>query len=690
MSREVKLNTTGTVSTIIFYDLGERTVTHPTVDLNMLLEFTLDDLSSSNDLQNAIDNGSIILKDEDSVILESIEQLNIKYNHDASVNPNSSNDKNDGYSTNSTWLNKSSNEYWICIDNAIGNAIWKKPVTVAGIDIKDEGISIPNTPHTSINFIGDSVVATDGSSGVANITISGTQGFQGKIGIQGYQGNIGVQGFRGFQGFQGWQGSVGKIGFQGWQGPISDTVTNASVQIRRTTAFEFPLSYDDISFDITDIESDSSVLQHDDSNTDRILIKEDGYYKISYNCSVDVDSSGTYNARVRKNDTVVISGSERFVADGGDTLDMGSDFISYLESGDFISMQGDKDGGSASLEPDIVLTIHKLDGVKGIQGPQGTNPGVQGPQGPVSNFDCERFDAYDSIGGTSLSTSWVDVPLDTERQKTSDFTHASSSAEIEINRDDNYYIIARTSIEQVSGNSRSEAEMRIVLNTGSGYTEVWGTRSFIYSRQNSQGKGTSNSPAILSLSSGDKIKIQIRQTRGSGDLELVEDGSCLVIYKARGTTGVQGPQGTNPGEDGADGVQGPQGPSVGTFGSEFDEVSDNTESSTTSTSYQQKLRLSTASIPAGKYRIGWRYSWSGSSSSLDFRAQIELDDTTQLMYHSQEPKDPGTDQSHQTCGFVYVTFNSSGSHTIDLDYRAENSSGRAYIRDTWIEIWRVS
>jgi len=48
-------------------DLGERTFTHPTVDYDMLAneEFTMDELKSSQDLNDAIDNGELTVKNED-------------------------------------------------------------------------------------------------------------------------------------------------------------------------------------------------------------------------------------------------------------------------------------------------------------------------------------------------------------------------------------------------------------------------------------------------------------------------------------------------------------------------------------------------------------------------------------------------------------------------------------------------
>jgi len=110
------------------------------------------------------------------------------------------------------------------------------------------------------------------------------------------------------------------------------------------------------------------------------------------------------------------------------------------------------------------------------------------------------------------------------------------------------------------------------------------------------------------------------------------------------------------------------------------------QSSTNSRSPIRKLRLAIVDLPEGTYRIGWYYEWASSSSSSDFRARIQLNDTTDLMYQSQEAKDPGTDQSMPLCGFSYQELE-SGDHNIDLDYWHESST--AYIQKARLEIWRV-
>jgi len=111
------------------------------------------------------------------------------------------------------------------------------------------------------------------------------------------------------------------------------------------------------------------------------------------------------------------------------------------------------------------------------------------------------------------------------------------------------------------------------------------------------------------------------------------------------------------------------------------------QSSTNSTTPIRKLRLAITELPIGTYRIGWYYEWASSSGSSDFRARIQLNDTDDLMYHSQEAKDSGTDQNIPVCGYAYKDL-TEGSHNIDLDFWHERYT--AYIQSARLEIWRVN
>ena len=125
------------------------------------------------------------------------------------------------------------------------------------------------------------------------------------------------------------------------------------------------------------------------------------------------------------------------------------------------------------------------------------------------------------------------------------------------------------------------------------------------------------------------------------------------------------------------------------FGSHAQDEESLGESQTTTEfpSYARKLRLSTPSIPEGRYRIGWSFEWLGENVSDYFYTRVQLDDSTDLMNMKCEPKD--NKNWHPLAGFAYSDL-SSGSHSIDIDYACQASIDPIHIRKARLEIWRVS
>lgn len=134
---------------------------------------------------------------------------------------------------------------------------------------------------------------------------------------------------------------------------------------------------------------------------------------------------------------------------------------------------------------------------------------------------------------------------------------------------------------------------------------------------------------------------------------------------------------------------------TGVFGSQYFYAENDSISTMTSTTFQQKLRLTTPSIPAGTYRIGWSYQWNHDSTNNGFEGRVQIDDSTEIQYHQQEPQDSagtfgstGTDQKHTSSGFKNVVL-SSGVHFVDVDFRTNAAGVESSIWNTRIEIWRV-
>lgn len=98
----------------------------------------------------------------------------------------------------------------------------------------------------------------------------------------------------------------------------------------------------------------------------------------------------------------------------------------------------------------------------------------------------------------------------------------------------------------------------------------------------------------------------------------------------------------------------------------------NAQSTTTSATFQQKLRL-TASVATGTYKLEWYYEFNHSSVSSDFLARIQENDGTTLMSHTQEVQDGAAGQTNQAKGFVIRSL-AAGSYNFDLDYAASGGN----------------
>ena len=105
-------------------------------------------------------------------------------------------------------------------------------------------------------------------------------------------------------------------------------------------------------------------------------------------------------------------------------------------------------------------------------------------------------------------------------------------------------------------------------------------------------------------------------------------------------------------------------------------------SSTTASGYQQKLRLTTTSLPAGDYIISWSSDLGSDDDRQAAKMRVQLDDTTDLgeslmgEFHDQE------DTYTMQAGFAKKTL--SGVHTIDVDFAINADDSTANIRNVRI------
>jgi len=106
-----------------------------------------------------------------------------------------------------------------------------------------------------------------------------------------------------------------------------------------------------------------------------------------------------------------------------------------------------------------------------------------------------------------------------------------------------------------------------------------------------------------------------------------------------------------------------------------------TESTTTSTSWQRKMRLNMNITASGTYRMAWTGDISNSANNQEVASRVQLDDSPpNLDFNQSKGKDIVS-----VAGFHYTTL-TSGSHTLDLDWKAV-AGGTAKIEKARLEYW---
>jgi hypothetical protein len=156
----------------------------------------------------------------------------------------------------------------------------------------------------------------------------------------------------------------------------------SSVQIRRTTGLALLTSWQDVTFDTTDIENNISVIEHDNTTPDRILIKETGHYLVYY--SFTARTSGATRdclSRIMRNDLAPIPGADMLQnLYPNETHQQAETAIVHLDAGDFLTMQVSAGSEPIDTMAGYVFHITKLEGISGAKGDKG-DQGIQGIQG---------------------------------------------------------------------------------------------------------------------------------------------------------------------------------------------------------------------------------------------------------------------------------------------------------------------
>ena len=298
--------------------------------------------------------------------------------------------------------------------------------------------------------------------------------------------------------------------------------TLAAVQARRTTNFTMASlnTYYDVPFDLTDVETDASALEHDNTNTDRIVAKQNGVYKITY--QVNANDTGTthqLDSRVRLNDTTVVPGSELTAVEyQNEYVPTTSSFLVSMNANDYLTLQVQRTTAN-TVVGDTTMTAVKLDGIEGAQGPAYV---------PVMG----QF--YDSIGSQDVNVSTpVAIQFNQETREDAGITHDTVTNNSRVYLDDaDWYEVTYSISHESQTNARKNIRCAVRLN---GTTTVIPSDSYAYSRNTTDEWATNTATTLLQTTSSDEYYEIVCRGEGSnvdGDsANTVADQSWTLVEK---------------------------------------------------------------------------------------------------------------------------------------------------------------
>ncbi len=334
---------------------------------------------------------------------------------------------------------------------------------------------------------------------------------------------------------------------------------------------------------------------------------------------------------------------------------------------------------------------------------------------PVGGPLVKMFQGIDTSGGMAVTNVAQTVQMDYESIKDSYYSHSTTvnPGEVTILNAGWYKISAMVTIQVTDALAgvRGAPTLGIEIDTGSGFV-LQPDKMSSYTRENAAGLLSAAITGIgfFQFNANDKLRLVVydqvpsepneetvayssrilleyidRTGAASGSVDNLKDigdvdalapsdGDILIF---NGTTS-EWESGPNPGG----------GSSV--FGSEWDSAESIGDSVTTSTTFQQKLRLS-VNVPAGNYLVAWTCEAFPKYMGDGIKLQFEQDDTTLLGEGTIWCGDTGYanwfDNYDRWTGFRVLALN--GLHTFDIDYRSQRGVD-VHIRRATITIWRVS
>ncbi len=138
------------------------------------------------------------------------------------------------------------------------------------------------------------------------------------------------------------------------------------------------------------------------------------------------------------------------------------------------------------------------------------------------------YDIYDSAGGQTITASAITIALNTVRSLSDTYSFNNSSGELEFITANQCWVSYRVSADDTS-NSRSVTRCFMEIDTGSGFSEVAGSRTYLYNRTTTAGENSAHAMMLIDADAGDKVRVRASRETGSNNITIA-DGSSLSIF----------------------------------------------------------------------------------------------------------------------------------------------------------------
>ena len=323
----------------------------------------------------------------------------------------------------------------------------------------------------------------------------------------------------------------------------------ASVTVGLNADGAIGTTFANVLWPVTHVENNTAVVEHDNTNTDRINIGETGLYTIAFSMSFDADAGEEQiDARVLIDDTTVVPGSLRTASEDDEINDLSNVITAELTAGTYLTFQTQAAGAGNLIHSSSTFMVTRARGVKGDTGPTGAgsniiveDEGVVVPGGPHStlNFtgnvavtDAGSGEATVNIptkaamlrhnGGVTqvLTTTFVTALFDTSVREDSIFSYAAGV--VTVNRTGWFEVQAEIGADSTGPRSSLEAQ---ILQNG---TPIVGTFGYGYHRNTTSGQNTASATFLLNITSGDTVEIEIREIAGA---VVTLANACRLIIK---------------------------------------------------------------------------------------------------------------------------------------------------------------